>query len=218
MAHIPHLVVGSGWHDATIAVDDQQRRHIDTVLRRTAGDPVTYTDGRGSIGSGTWTGERIERGEENSVPAPSPKLTVAVSPPDAKDRVRWLVEKSTELGIWRIRWLQTAHTQGRIPRHDRCMAWMIGAVEQSRGAWCTEIDEAWSRIEDLEGPVAAAQSGGVVPTFDSDLTVAVGPEGGWAPGELPDSITRFGLGDRILRTETAVVALGAVAATFRGPS
>lgn len=149
------------------------------------------------------------------MPAPSPKLTVAVSPPDSKDRVRWLIEKATELGIWRIRWLRAAHTQGRIPRHDRCVAWMIGAVEQSRAAWYTQVDDAWSRLDEIEGPLAAAQSGGVAPSFDSDLTVAVGPEGGWAPGELPDSVVRFGLGDRILRTETAVVALGAIAAARR---
>jgi len=216
MGHIPHLVVAPGWDGPTIAVDDQQLRHLDSVLRRSPGDPVTYTDGRGSMGSGSWTGRGIERGAENFVPAPSPKLTVAVSPPDAKDRVRWLVEKATEVGIWRIRWLRVAHTQGRIPRHDRCMAWMIGAVEQSRGAWCTQIDDAWLRLDDLEGPLAAAQSGGVVPSFDSDLTVAVGPEGGWAPGELADSVVRFGLGNRILRTETAVVAFGAVAAATRG--
>ena len=215
MGHIPHLVVDPGWDGPTIAVTDQQRRHLDSVLRRSAGDPVTYTDGRGSMGSGTWTGEGIERGAERSVQAPSPKLTVAVSPPDSKDRVRWLVEKATELGIWRIRWLRAAHTQGRIPRHDRCIAWMIGAVEQSRAAWYTQIDDAWSRLDDLERPLAAAQSGGVFPSFASDLTVAVGPEGGWAPGELPDSVVRFGLGDRILRTETAVAALGAIAAAHR---
>jgi len=219
MGHIPHLVLAPGWTGIRITVDERQRRHIGSVLRRTDGDPVTYTDGAGTTGSGTWTGMAVERGEEHAVAPPSPRLTIAVSPPDSKDRVRWLVEKATELGVSRIRWLRTAFTQGRVPRHDRCVSWMIGAVEQSRGAWLTDIDDAWCGIDDLEDPWVAAQSGGAAPHIDRDLTVAIGPEGGWAPGELPEGIGLVHLGDRILRTETAAVAVAVVAALDRpGPA
>ncbi|MFQ5516012.1 MAG: RsmE family RNA methyltransferase [Acidimicrobiia bacterium] len=38
------------------------------------------------------------------------------------------------------------------------------------------------------------------------ITVAIGPEGGWAPGELPPGRRRFSLGPTVLRTETAAVA------------
>lgn len=212
MGHIPHLVLAPGWSGGRITVDDGQRRHIASVLRRVAGDPVTYTDGAGVTGSGTWTGAGVERGDEQLVPQPSPRITLAVSPPDSKDRVRWLVEKSTELGISRIRWLRSAYTQGRVPRHDKCVSWMIGAIEQSRGAWLTDIDEGWSTLHDLDGPWVAAQSGGTTPRLDRDMTVAIGPEGGWAPGELPEGVGRIHLGDRILRTETAAVAVAVAAA------
>lgn len=212
MGHVPHLVLAPGWSGAQIPADDRQRHHLGSVLRRVAGDPVTYTDGAGVAGSGTWTGSAVQRGDERAVPRPSPRITLAVAPPDSKDRVRWLVEKSTELGIARLRWLRSAHTQGRVPRHDRCVAWMIGAVEQSRGAWLTEIDDSWSSFDDLDEPWVAAQSGGTAPRFERDTTVAVGPEGGWAPGELPDGIGRIHLGDRILRTETAAVAVAVAAA------
>ncbi len=92
---------------------------------------------------------------------------------------------------------------------------MIGAVEQSRGAWLTDIDDAWCGIDDLEGPWVAAKSGGAALQIDRDLTVAIGPEGGWAPGELPEGVGLVHLGDRILRTETAGIAVAVVAALDR---
>ena len=128
------------------------------------------------------------------------------------------MEKATELGVWRLRWLRTAHGQGRIPKRDRSFAWMIGALEQSRGAWLTRIDHDWSTLDDLPPGWSAAESGGDEPVFGSDATVAVGPEGGGAPPALPASAARADLGSRILRTETAVLALAALAGVPRGPA
>jgi 16S rRNA (uracil1498-N3)-methyltransferase len=46
-----------------------------------------------------------------------------------------------------------------------------------------------------------------------ELTVVVGPEGGFAPDEVPAGMARLSLGGRILRVETAaIVASGIVTA------
>lgn len=58
---------------------------------------------------------------------------------------------------------------------------------------------------DLASPAAADPGARSGPDLDHPC-VLVGPEGGWAPGELPDHLPRFGLGPTILRTETAAVA------------
>jgi len=36
-------------------------------------------------------------------------------------------------------------------------------------------------------------------------TVVIGPEGGWAPGEIPDTMRRWSLGSTVLRVETAAI-------------
>ena len=218
MAHVPHLLVAEPWYDTRIDVTPEQQRHITAVLRREPGSPVSYTDGVGLVGEGTWTGTDIERGAETSIPAPIASLTLAVAPPDSKERVRWLIEKSTELGVARIRWLRTRYGQGRLPRPDKARAWMQGALEQSRRSRVTVVDSDWSVFDDLGDFVAADQTGHAFRP-EGSVTVAIGPEGGWAPSELSPTVTRVALGDAVLRTETAAIGAAAVFSThFSGAS
>lgn len=218
MAHVPHILVVGPWDGAQLDVTPEQRRHLVAVLRRDPGSPVSYTDGAGVFGEGTWTGTGIERGAETSTPPVAASLTLAVAPPDSKDRVRWLVEKSTELGVGRIRWLRTQYGQGRLPRPDKTLAWMQGALEQSRRTRVTIVDSDWSDLGGL-GEFIAADRGGQPFRPDGSITVAIGPEGGWAPSELPATVSRVALGDGVLRTETAAMGAAAVfGATFVPPS
>jgi 16S rRNA U1498 N3-methylase RsmE len=39
--------------------------------------------------------------------------------------------------------------------------------------------------------------------------VVIGPEGGWASGEVPDDVALWGLGDTVLRVETAALVAAA---------
>ena len=196
-----------------IDVTPEQRRHLTAVLRRDLGSPISYTDGSGLVGEGTWSGVDIERGPETSTPEPAASLTLAVAPPDSKDRLRWLVEKSTELGVGRIRWLRTQFGQGRLPRADKTRAWMQSALEQSRRSRVTVIDSDWSVLADLGSFVAADRTG--VPFRPAgSVTVAIGPEGGWSPSELPPTTPLVSLGDSVLRTETAAVGAAAVFSAY----
>lgn len=216
VAHVPHLLVDGPWPDGRIEVTPEQQRHLTAVLRRDPGSPVSYTDGHGTIGEGTWTGVGVQRGTETFTPKPKASLTLAVAPPDSKDRVRWLIEKSTEFGVDRIRWLRTAYGQGRLPRLEKAQAWMQSALEQSRRSWPTVIDADWSELADLGHFVAADRAGsGFRP--EGSITVAIGPEGGWAPSELSPAIPLISLGDSVLRTETAAIGAAAVfSANFSG--
>jgi 16S rRNA (uracil1498-N3)-methyltransferase len=209
VAHIPHLLVARPWHDGRIDVTPDQHRHLTTVLRRDPGSPVSYTDGAGVIGAGTWTGVYIERGTETSEPEPPASLTLAVAPPDSKERIRWLVEKSTELGVERISWLRTRYGQGRPPQSRKAQAWMKSALEQSRRSRVTVVDSDWMDLSDLGEFVAADQTGRPFRP-EGSVTVAIGPEGGWAPTELPPTTPVVSLGVSVLRTETAAIAAAAV--------
>lgn len=210
MGHVPHLWLPAPWEGEVLALESSQVAHLERVLRRKDGDEVSYTDGEGTVGSGTLAGRAVLRGEEIRVPQPHPRLTLAVAVPASRDRVRFLVEKLGELGVARIVWLSTQRGSDRPPRTDRAISWLVGALEQSRGAWMTEVEGSLASIGDLPAPLWFADQGGAgLPEIPDSVTVAVGPEGGWAPEEVPAGSTRIALSARTLRVETAAIVAAA---------
>lgn len=213
MAHVPHLYLPDPWSEAEIPLPDATRRHLEKVLRRDPGAIVTYTDGRGTMGEGRFDGATVKRGTEELVERPAPPITIAVAPPHSSDRQRMIVEKLAELGVDRLVWLQTRYGEGRAPRPDKAAAWAAGALEQSRGAHLLDISSQQLALERLPSPLFVADAGGEsIPTLTGPVTLAVGPEGGFAPGEVPDDALPVRLAERILRVETAAIA-GAVVLT-----
>ena len=208
MAHIPHLLI-EGSDDDTVDLSQEQRLHLEKVLRYRDGLPLSYTDGQGLLGSGMWIGGRLVRGEQRQIPAPS-IVTIAVAPPKAKDRQRLIVEKLGELGVSRLMWLTTRFGQVRPPDPARTRAWAIAALEQSRSAFLLEVGSG--SLEEIPEAVLADGSGG--PLDGSAQTLAIGPEGGWHPAELIGRPTAR-LSEQVLRTETAAIVGGAL---LRGPS
>ncbi len=205
MAHLPHLYLPGPWEQPVLEPTAQQIHHLRRVLRRTGDEPVSYTDGGGRIGTGTVIARGVQRGNEHTVARPVPSVTLAVAPPQSTERVRFLVEKLAELGVDRLVWLSTRHTQGHPPRREKCLAWAGAALEQSRGAWLMTV-EGPVAVGDLEGAVWVASPGSAPPPrVSGDTTLVVGPEGGLDPDELGGEAVEIGLGGRILRVETAAI-------------
>jgi 16S rRNA (uracil1498-N3)-methyltransferase len=204
--HVPHLFVAGPWPEGAIPIDESQLHHLTRVLRKRSGSDVTYTDGRGTVGTGTLQEAAIERGPESHLDR-SRTVRAVVAPPADRERQRFTVEKLAELGVARLSWLDSARGQGRSPRLDRAEAWARSALEQSRGAWLMAIDPAPVGLADLGSNVVICDQAGSHPVPDADeLTYAVGPEGGWAPDEVPPVWPVMSLGDSVLRVETAAVA------------
>ncbi len=205
MAHLPHLYLPGPWEQPVLAPTAQQFHHLRRVLRRTDAEPISYTDGSGRVGTGTVTARGVQRGDEYTVARPVPSVTLAVAPPQSTERARFLVEKLAELGVDRLVWLSTRHTQGHPPRREKSLAWAGAALEQSRGAWLMTV-EGPTAIGNLEGAVwVASPRSAPPPRVNGDTTLVVGPEGGLAPDEVGSEAVEIGLGDRILRVETAAI-------------
>ena len=207
MVHVPHLFVPGPWVDDRLQVSDQQRRHLERVLRIDPGEEVGYTDGMGSFGSGRYHAAGVIRGEEGRVPRPT-DLIVVCAPPDSRERARFLVEKLAELGVAALRFLDTRHGHGRPPKVDRLRSWAVAGLEQSRGAWLMETFDGLVTFADIADPYVVCDMGGSSQR-PSARTVVIGPEGGWAPGEIPEAVARFSLGDTVLRVETAALVAAA---------
>lgn len=210
MGHVPHLFVAGPWTAPTIPLDDAAHHHMRKALRRSDGDPVTYTDGLGRWGEGTLADGTVRRGEETGVARPM-RPVIAVAPPADKDRARFMVEKLAELGTLEMWWLQTRYGEGRVPAASKVEAWCRAALEQSRAVWLMTVRSDLVAVEALpEGTVFADQSGGATDLHRVPC-IAVGPEGGWSAEELPENAHTVSLGTTVLRVETAAIAAAAIA-------
>lgn len=207
MGHIPHLVVAAPWEEHRLPLTVVQWRHLIKVLRVSRGEEVTYTDGLGRIGEGKLGHQEIQRGDEETRER-LVEVIMAVAPPASKDRQRFLVEKLAELGVARLLWLRTQHGKDRVASAPKVFAWVLSAVEQSRGAFLMETSPEPAGWDDLPRPyVVAMPSGASGPP--SARTVVIGPEGGFAPDEVPPEAPTWSLGPNILRVETAAVVAAA---------
>ena len=212
--------------DAPVLSDDD-RHHLERVLRLRPGAQVTVSDG-----AGRWRlcrfGDSLEPvGDVVIGIRPSPPITVAVALTKG-ERLDWAVQKLTELGVDGIvplaaarsvvRWDgdRAAHHVERLRRIAR------QAAMQSRRTWLPAVDELreFAELVALTG-AALAEPGGEPPSLARPL-VLVGPEGGWAEEEAAAALPSVGLGPTVLRTETAAVAAGALLCGLRerlvGPS
>ena len=205
--HQPHLLVDLPLGDGAVVVDGETKHHLEKVLRLSEAE-VTYTDGAGRIGSGVYSNGYIQRGVEELADRPG-RLTVAVAPPNSNSRVRFVVEKLGELGVTRLVWLRTNYGQGRSPKPEKAARWVRGALEQSRGAWLMDVAGSVD-LDDLAAlgtPVFASAAGRPIGELNPvpDPVLCIGPEGGFAPMEIPEDALAVNLGATILRVETAAI-------------
>jgi 16S rRNA (uracil1498-N3)-methyltransferase len=198
---------------AVPAVDAAQAHHLARVLRLRDGDVVTATDGAGRWRECRWADRALEpAGEVVTTPAPR-EVTVAVAPPKG-DRLDWLVQKVTEVGVTRlvliaaersvVRWDVERGTR-QLDRLGRIAA---EAAMQSRRVWLPDVVGPVPAAEVLAAS-AVAEPGGR-PLTAEDRSIAIGPEGGWSPAELALAIDQVALSAHVLRVETAAI----VAATL----
>jgi 16S rRNA (uracil1498-N3)-methyltransferase len=207
MGHVPHLLVPGPWTGDQVEVSGEQRRHLERVLRVGDGEPVSYTDGKGLAGDGQLLSGRVVRGQEIMVPAPSDLIVIA-APPDNRDRARFLVEKLAEMGVAELLFLDSRQGQGRPPSATKLRAWSVSGLEQSRGAWLMRTSDTLVALAEIDRPFVVCDRGG---GREAPLarTVVIGPEGGWASGEIPEDAIRWDLGDTVLRVETAALVAAA---------
>jgi len=149
------------------------------------------------------------------------------------DRMEWTIEKCTELGVARIVPVVARRTDAHLAsaaakRIDRWRRVALQAAEQSRRPAPPEIT-APSKLSDavkeisglrivlseVELQVRLRDAVESRPTGrDEEITLAVGPEGGWTNEELQvfqqAGWISASLGNTILRAETAAIAATAI--------
>ncbi len=232
-----HCTVALAAHSALV-LPAGAARHVQ-VLRLQPGDDLTLFDGTG--GEYAATVERMGRSEvavqvgAHAAVERETSRTVhlAVGMP-ANERMDWLVEKATELGVASIQPLMTAHGVLRLvgeraeKKRAHWEAIAVAACEQCGRNRVPTVHPArpfgdWigtSPAGDAERFVLSlapnAEPGAGAVAAGRPACVLSGPEGGLSPAEEQQAIARgfapLTLGPRVLRAETAaLVALASLA-------
>ena len=216
----------------TATLADAEAHHLIHVMRACPGDEVTLFDG-----SGAEFASRITKLGRTSVDVAVLSrreisrelpfdLTLGVAMPRG-DRQKWLVEKATELGVTRLVPLVTARSvaepgSGTLDKLRRAV---IESAKQCGRNRLMQIapPQPWSDF--LAAAPADALRVVAHPTIDTSgsplsspidpstnaVLVAIGPEGGFTDEEIAGATQGgwqlVGLGPRILRIETAALAV-----------
>jgi 16S rRNA (uracil1498-N3)-methyltransferase len=216
-----------------------EAHHLSHVMRAAVGDEVTLFDGVGAeftarvakIGRSSVDLEVLSRHEiDRELPF---EIVMGVALPKG-DRQRWLIEKCAELGVTRIVPLQTTRSVAQPVEQalERLRRTVIEASKQCGRNRLMTVAEPLRFDDYLSGaphdamrliahPVPLEQASSLHRIFAEDASLAayylaVGPEGGFSDEETSAAASAgwqfVSLGSRILRIETAALALAAMIA------
>jgi 16S rRNA (uracil1498-N3)-methyltransferase len=213
--------------------------HLAKVLRARSGDELILFNGDGREFNGAVEAVRGSRvsasvGDGRPVDRESPLAITLVQCVPRGDRMDFIVQKATELGVARIVPVLSQRSVVRLDKsqaESKSMHWRavaVSACEQCGRNRLPAIDTAQPLLNYLgeSSPgaglrlvlepesatsLAAARDtsvGAAGPIVEAEI--AIGPEGGFASDELEAfrvaGFSEVGLGPRILRTETAAIA------------
>jgi 16S rRNA (uracil1498-N3)-methyltransferase len=216
-----------------IALQSREARYILAVLRLGPGDEVTVFDGAGNEYR-TELAEDDEGGmylaiQEESRPERESPLQITLGQSLLKgERMKFVIQKATELGTARIIPLVTSRTIPLVEgereslRIERWQRIAQEAAKQSGRTMVPRIEaiheladflaqSAGTRVMLWEGEPAPLRE--VVKKIDSQagITLLIGPEGGFSEAEVTAAQAQgflvAGLGQRVLRAETATLSV-----------
>ena len=229
----------------TAALVGEHAAHLARVLRAEVGQEFDIATGegvrRGTITTISY--DRIEFAlgakQHLTLRSAAPKITLALAI-FKFDRMDWAIEKCTEIGVARIIPIIARRTDAHLAsaagkRRERWQRIVRQASEQSRRPAPPEIAAPVKQkdlggdgvlaadalrvvlAESLAGSEGDTRLGEILQSHSlaGEVALAIGPEGGWADGELTwfyeAGWIAASLGDTILRAETAAIVASALA-------
>lgn len=231
---VPRIFTEQALHTATeLGLEPGPSQHLARVLRMGQGDELQLFDG-----SGIEYRARIVTADKRRVTVAVLEAVPGLAESDLRihlgigisrgERMDWVVQKATELGVATISPLYTERTEVRLrgERQERkrqhwrqvtvsaceqCGRSVVPAVEEptSLARWLEETDGGRRFV--LHHRATAAPEGAARP---ASISLLVGPEGGLSEAEIGAAeaagFESLALGPRILRTETAPLAALAI--------
>jgi 16S rRNA (uracil1498-N3)-methyltransferase len=203
---------------------DEESHHAIRVLRFQVGTNFFITNGKGTranVQASKIEGKKLyftiinSSFTENIVP----DIHLAIAPTKNQDKMEWLVEKATEIGIRSVRFMQCEQSERKELKLERLEKIAISAMKQSKQDWLPilhpmekfgivleKTDNFEQKFMCYVDPENTAQLAHSLVANKSTL-VLVGPEGDFTEKELAFAqkigFQKVALGNTVLRTETA---------------
>lgn len=205
---------------------EEEAQHCTRVLRLTAGDEITLTDGKGNFYRAEISAATQKRCLVNLIetiyqpPLWPCHLHIAMAPTKNMDRNEWFAEKATEIGFDELTFLNCRFSERKVIKTERIEKILVSAMKQSLKARLpllnemTDFDKFIAR--DFKGQKFIAHCyEGEKPLLkdvlekEKDALVLIGPEGDFSEEEVKRAIEKgfipISLGKSRLRTETAAL-------------
>jgi 16S rRNA (uracil1498-N3)-methyltransferase len=213
--------------DQRAFLDADESRHLTKVLRIAEGTTIRATDGKGTFFTGPFFPDRKDQSHiqiahrEALSPSAKPQIWLVVAPTKNMDRLEWLVEKATEIGIAGMFPIICKRSERKVLKIERLRRVALAAMKQSQQAFLPEILEAVPLETALHYPFPEPRyiahcmeqeprhALGYFASHESGGTIMIGPEGDFTLDEvarvLEHKFQPVSLGATRLRTETAAL-------------
>ena len=211
----------------------EESGHCIKVLRKVTGDLVKVIDGRGNLYQGpieienknkpvkVWIQNKTQFDEKQYQTG----FHLAIAPTKNTDRMEWLIEKTVEMGIDSISFLQCERSERTNLRLDRLEKIAVAALKQSQQYWLPKINLPVSFSSYIDS-ISSNENNYIAhclnteklefgtKMFNKNCRILIGPEGDFTPSEIDLAISKgylaTSLGKSRLRTETAALYACAV--------
>jgi 16S rRNA (uracil1498-N3)-methyltransferase len=205
---------------------ESESQHCIRVLRHQKGDLIRITDGQGRFFDARITGSNPRQCPVEIVetihqqPLWNGRIEIAVAPTKNRERIEWLVEKLTEIGVNQISLLRTRFSERKEIKTDRLNHILVSAMKQSEKAVLPVLQEMMDfepfvkQVFDGRKLIAHCREGEKKQLCRSigkedNVRILIGPEGDFSEDEVALAIANgfcpVSLGESRLRTETAAL-------------
>lgn len=203
----------------------EESNHIVKVLRKSVGDNLNITNGKGwlFVAEITLANNKNCLAKITSAELQSKKpytLHMAVAPTKMNDRYEWFLEKATEIGIDTITPIICDHSERKVIKTDRYEKILQAAMKQSLNCYLPKLNDAIPFNDFMEQEIIGNLFIAHCEETDKKslkqlikpkqhITILIGPEGDFSVNEIEKAIANgfipVTLGDTRLRTETAAI-------------
>lgn len=202
-----------------------ESKHIVKVLRKTSGDILYITNGKGSLFQAEIMHPDHKRcmakiiAVRTDSPAPY-RLHMVVAPTKLNDRFEWFLEKATEIGVHEITPIICDRSERKVVKTERMEKVVLSAMKQSLHTYLPKLNGALPFKDYMDSPkngdlfIAHCVEGQKKELFHSlrpkqDTVILIGPEGDFSKTEINLALKKgfraVALGETRLRTETAAL-------------
>ncbi len=208
------------------SLDKEESSHCVKVLRLKEKDTICLTNGKGRFVFAEITDAMpkacsfVVTKMQDDYAKRDYRIHLALAPTKNMNRIEWFIEKAVEMGIDKISFFVSEHSERTNVKRERLEKIMVAALKQSLKAYMPELDvecdlnQLIENSQETKRYIAYCKSEGrtsIKADYNAkeDVLILIGPEGDFSEKEvelaLANGFKTITLGESRLRTETAAL-------------